>query len=169
MGIVVVGYAIGPVILARCLGDLPGLPVVTAGLVVTTLIYLPLVLLSGGFPSSRPSGDVLVAVAVLTVVCTASSFLLLFALIGELGPVRATTIVYLNPVVAVVAGAAFLNEKVTAWTLLGFVLVLAGSYLVNGSGREPVSSEQISAEPVSAEAIAEPLADRSNGRSPVAG
>lgn len=137
IGVVVVGYAIGPMILARALGDLPGLSVVTVGLAVTALIYLPLVLLGPGLPAALPSGDVLVAVAVLTVICTALGFLLLFALISELGPVRATTVVYLNPVVAVIAGAAFLGEKVTVWTLLGFLLVLAGSYLANRPAGQP--------------------------------
>jgi drug/metabolite transporter (DMT)-like permease len=150
VGIVVVGYAIGPVVLARYLGDLPGLPVVAVSMVVTALIYLPAVLLGPGLPSALPSGDVLVAVAVLTLVCTAAAFLLLFALIGEIGPVRATTIVYLSPVVAVLAGAVFLDEKVTAWTVLGFVLVLAGSYLVNGSSRssavEPVDERPVMVE-----------------------
>ncbi|MCE0538475.1 DMT family transporter [Kineosporia rhizophila] len=149
MGVVVVGYAIGPVILARYLGDLPGLPVVTSGVVVTAVIYLPLVLLGPGLPTAVPSGEVLVAVAVLTVICTAAAFLLLFALIGEVGPVRATTIVYFNPVVAVIAGAVFLDEKVTAWTVLGFVLVLAGSYLVNGTSPD----REQAVEPAEPEAV----------------
>ncbi|GAA3612440.1 EamA family transporter [Kineosporia mesophila] len=136
MGVVVMGYAIGPVILSRYLGDLPGLPVVTVSIVLAALIYLPVVLLGPGLPAQVPSGKVLVAVAVLAVVCTATAFLLLFALIGELGPVRATTIVYVNPVVAVIGGALFLGEKVTLWTVLGFALVLTGSYLVNGTRRE---------------------------------
>jgi drug/metabolite transporter (DMT)-like permease len=64
-------------------------------------------------------------------VCTALAFLLLFGLVAEIGPVRATTITYVNPAVAVVAGVVVLNEPVTVWTLLGFVLVIAGSVLVN--------------------------------------
>lgn len=147
MGIVVLGYAIGPVILSRYLSDLPGLPVMAVSITLSALIYLPVVLLGPGLPSSVPSGKVLVAVGVLAVVCTALAFLLLFALIGELGPVRATTIVYLNPVVAVIAGAVFLNEQVTAWTLVGFVLVLTGSYLVNGSSSKPVPAPAADPQP----------------------
>ncbi|MBT0771886.1 DMT family transporter [Kineosporia sp. J2-2] len=141
MGVVVLGYAIGPVILARALGDLPGLPVVAVSIALSALIYVPIVLLGPGLPTEVPSARVLGAVAVLAVVCTAAAFLLLFALIGELGPVRATTIVYVNPVIAVIGGALFLGEHLTAWTLLGLALVLAGSYLVNGTPRraEPVA------------------------------
>ena len=69
--------------------------------------------------------------------------MLLFALVNEVGPVRATTITYLNPAVAVVAGALVLNEPVTVWTVVGFVLVVTGSYLVNRGGRPqaPVEAE----------------------------
>ncbi len=73
----------------------------------------------------------------LAVVCTAAAFLLLFALIGEIGPVRATTITYLNPVVAVIAGALILDERITVWTLVGFALVLAGCLGVARSRRAP--------------------------------
>ena len=67
-----------------------------------------------------PSGRVVLAVVLLALVCTAAAFLLLVALVGEIGPVRATTITYVNPAVAVVAGALVLNEQVTVWTLGGF-------------------------------------------------
>jgi drug/metabolite transporter (DMT)-like permease len=95
---------------------------------------------------------VLAAVAVLAVVCTAAAFLLLFALVGELGPVRATTVVYVNPLVAVVAGAVLLHERVTVWTVAGFALVLAGSVLVTrrapaARAAEPGSAPVGAAEP----------------------
>ena len=66
---------------------------------------------------------------------------------AEVGPVRATTITYLNPAVAVVAGALVLGEPVTVWTVVGFVLVVTGSYLVNRGGRAP--------QPVEAEIVEE--------------
>ena len=56
---------------------------------------------------------------------------MLFALVGEVGPVRATTITYVNPAVAVIAGVLVLDEPFTVWTVVGFVLVVAGSFLVN--------------------------------------
>jgi drug/metabolite transporter (DMT)-like permease len=84
-----------------------------------------------------PSSDVVASVVVLGVVCTAAAFMLLFALVGEVGPVRATTITYLNPAVAVIAGALVLGEPVTVWTVVGFALVVTGSYLVNRGGGRP--------------------------------
>jgi drug/metabolite transporter (DMT)-like permease len=64
------------------------------------------------------------------VVCSALAFLIMFALIAEIGPMRMTTITYVNPAVAIAAGALILGERITIWTIVGFVLVLAGSYLV---------------------------------------
>ena len=137
VGIVVIGYALGPVIMARWLSDLSGLGVVAVSLTAAALSYLPFVLLGPGLPASVPSPRVLASVAVLALVCTAAAFLLLFALVNEIGPVRSTAITYLNPAVAVVAGAFGLGEAVTVWTVAGFVLVLAGSYLVT---RRPVTT-----------------------------
>jgi len=130
VAVVVVGYAVGPAILLRWLGDLPGLGVVAVSLTLCALAYLPVVLLGGGLPPSVPGTDVVLAVLTLAVVCTAAAFLMLFFLIGQVGPVRATTITYVNPAVAVVAGAVVLDEPVTAWTVVGFALVVLGSVLV---------------------------------------
>ena len=74
--------------------------------------------------------EVIVSVVLLAVVCSALAFMIMFALIAEIGPVRMTTITYVNPAVAIAAGALILGERITIWTIVGFVLVLAGSYLV---------------------------------------
>lgn len=137
VGVVVVGYAMGPAILARPLRGLPGIGVMATALTLTAVIYVPVVLVSDGMPATIPSADVVWSVVLLASVCTAAAFMLLFALVGEVGPVRATTITYLNPAVAVVAGAAVLDESVTVWTVIGFGLVVAGSYFVNRPRREP--------------------------------
>src|SRR5213075_1389809 len=110
-----------------------------------SVTYVPVVLVADGVPSAVPSGKVIASVVVLAVVCTAAAFMLLFALVNEVGPVRATTITYLNPAVAVVAGALVLDEPVTVWTVVGFVLVVTGSYLVNRGGRReaPIEAELV--------------------------
>ncbi len=143
VGVVVVGYAVGPAILARPLAGLPGIGIMAAALTLTALAYLPVVLLTDGVPGALPSPRVTWSVVALGLVCTAAAFMLLFALVNEVGPVRATTITYLNPAVAVVAGALVLHEPVTVWTVVGFGLVVTGSYLVNRGGRpgEPLDLE----------------------------
>ncbi len=129
--VTVVGYASGPVIMARWLNDLPGIGVVAVSLTAAALGYLPIVLAADGLPTRMPSGGVVWAVVLLVVVCTAAAFLLLFALVAAIGPVRATTITYVNPAVAIVAGVIVLGEDVSVWTGIGFALVIAGSWLVN--------------------------------------
>ncbi|MGI8882579.1 MAG: DMT family transporter [Jatrophihabitans sp.] len=154
IALTVVGYALGPAILARWLGHLPGLGVTTLALSIAAVIYTPVVLLGPGVPAHLPAGRILVSLVVLAVVCTAAAFLLLFALIGEIGPMRATTITYVNPAVAVVGGVVILNEHATLWTLAGFVLVIAGSVLVNSRrSAGPAVGEPV---PVAAEAAACP-------------
>ena len=65
----------------------------------------------------------------LAVVCTALAFVLFFALIEQVGPLRATVITYVNPAVAAILGVAILGESFTLGMGIGFALVLAGSVL----------------------------------------
>ncbi|CAN5287458.1 EamA family transporter [soil metagenome] len=149
MAIVVVGYALGPAILSRWMPDLPGVGVVALSLAGAAIAYLPLVALTGAWPTVWPSAVVTVSIIVLAVVCSALAFLLMIGLIDEIGPVRATTITYVNPAVAILAGVIVLGERVTVWTVVGFALVLAGSWLVTRRRHDAVASagpEEASAE-----------------------
>jgi len=56
-------------------------------------------------------------------VCTALAFLLFFALIAEVGPVRATVITYVNPAVALALGVVLLGEPLTIGAVVGFALI----------------------------------------------
>jgi drug/metabolite transporter (DMT)-like permease len=133
VGLVAVCYAVGPVILQRWLAELPALGVIAASLSVTAVVYLPIAAFS--FPQQMPSAKVIWSVVGLAVVCTAIAFLLFFALIAEIGSVRATVITYINPAVAAVLGVAILGEHFTTGMAVGFVLVLLGSVLATRPGR----------------------------------
>jgi drug/metabolite transporter (DMT)-like permease len=136
IGIVVVGYAVGPAILARKLDGLPSVGVMALSLALCAVIYLPIVAVEGD--ATLPSPGVIASVALLGVVCTAVAFLLFAALIGEVGPVRATVITYVNPAVAAVLGVLVLNETFSLPMAIGFLLVIVGSLL---AARKPSSSE----------------------------
>src|SRR5439155_1280230 len=134
-----------PIIIARRLPNLPAVGVVAASLALTAVLYAPLALPQ--LPRALPSGQVLLALLILGVVCTALAFLLFFALIGEVGPVRATVITYFNPAVALVLGVALLHEPFTLGAVVGFSLILLGSVLATrrtsalaGSAAVPSSS-----------------------------
>ena len=83
-----------------------------------------------------PSGDAIASVTLLGLLCTAVAFLVFFRLITEIGPGRATVITYIAPVVALALGVAVLDESVTAGTVVGLLLILAGSWL-STDGRLP--------------------------------
>jgi drug/metabolite transporter (DMT)-like permease len=135
VGLVSVCYAVGPVILQRWLADLPALGVIAASLAVTAVAYIPIAAFS--FPEELPSAKVVWSVLGLSVVCTALAFLLFFALITEIGSVRATVITYINPAVAAVLGVLILDERFTLGMGIGFALVLLGSVLATRPGRTP--------------------------------
>ena len=122
----VVGYAIGPLIIARKLDGLPGIGVITASLALASVAYAPYALTH--LPSSV-SLEVAGAVAGLALVCTALAFVVFFELIVEVGPARSTVITYLNPAVAVLLGVLVLGEPFTWGIALGFPLILFGSWL----------------------------------------
>jgi drug/metabolite transporter (DMT)-like permease len=141
MLVVVVGYAVAPAILARYLKDLPSVGVIAASLGLCAIAYIPAAALN--WPRTVPHMEVLASVLVLAVVCTALAFLLFFALIAEIGPVRATVITYINPAVAAVLGVVVLREAFTVGMAVGFVLVIAGSTLA--TRRRPVAAEPAAA------------------------
>jgi len=126
LGLTALGYASGPIVMARGLGDVAPLGVVTASLLVATVLYAPLAPLV--WPARIPARAAW-SVLTLAVVCTAAAFLLFFALVAEAGPARATVITYVNPAVALLLGVLVLGEPLTAGMALGFPLVLAGSIL----------------------------------------
>jgi drug/metabolite transporter (DMT)-like permease len=128
------GYACGPMIVKRQLAEAdPVGPVAAALGIATVLLALPA---AAGLPAEAPSGEAIASVVVLGFVCTAVAFLLFFRLITEVGPGRATIITYINPVVALALGVAILDESITAGTVVGLLLILAGSWL-STDGRLP--------------------------------
>jgi drug/metabolite transporter (DMT)-like permease len=161
VGLVAVFYALGPLILARHLADLPSLGVVAASLAISAVLYAPVGLLQ--WPDHAPGTDTWLSVVGLAVVCTAVAFLLFFELIAEVGPSRATVITYVNPAVALLLGVIVLDEHVSVATGLGFALILLGSVLATArerpAEREPAGrreAAELSTEDVAACPVPEP-------------
>jgi drug/metabolite transporter (DMT)-like permease len=144
IGVVVVGYAVGPAILSRRLAGLPSVGVMALSLAMTAVVYVPIAAVQ--WPLSEPSTNVIASVLILAVLCTAAAFLLFAALISEVGPVRATVITYLNPAVAAVLGVAVLHETFSVGMALGFALVILGSTLATRPSRRRAESDAASAE-----------------------
>jgi drug/metabolite transporter (DMT)-like permease len=127
IALVVVGYAVGPWILAHKLAGVPSLGVMAPSLTLSAALYLPIAIVQ--WPASAPSPQALASMVVLGLVCTALAFVLFAELIAAVGPVRATLITYINPAVAAVLGVAVLAEPFTGAMAAGFMLVILGSVL----------------------------------------
>jgi drug/metabolite transporter (DMT)-like permease len=83
----------------------------------------------GGLVAHPPAIRVTVAVLVLGVVNTGIAYWLYYTLVDEAGAASASVITYVMPVVALILGVSFLNEKLTVGALVGLVLIGAGSWL----------------------------------------
>jgi drug/metabolite transporter (DMT)-like permease len=150
---VAVGYAVAPVIMTRRLSDLPSFPVIAASLLITAIAYLPYAAVN--WPSSIGAKEAWSVVG-LGIVCTALAFVVFFALIGDIGPARATVFTYVNPAVAVLLGVLLLDEPFTTGIAIGFPLILVGSVL---AARRPAPAEPSPTDAAVAEAVvAETLA-----------
>jgi drug/metabolite transporter (DMT)-like permease len=98
-------------------------------MVIVGIIYaVPAALVLPAEIAASPAIESWIALVILGVVCSAIAFIIFFALIKEVGAARATLITYLNTLVALVLGVVFLNEPITTGLLIGFPLILIGSW-----------------------------------------
>lgn len=125
-------YAIAPFIIAHKLADVPSIGTITLALFGIGLGYLPAALLS---PHEPPTVRSVVSLLLLGVVCTALAFVAFFALIREVGPVRAPLFTYINPIVAIVLGTVLVSEPITPGLLIGVPVILIGCWFAATGGR----------------------------------
>ncbi len=125
-------YAIAPFIIATKLKGVPSLGTITLALLAVGIAYLPLALLT---QHEIPTVRATLSLVALGILCTAVAFIGFFALIGEVGPVRAPLFTYVNPIVAIILGIIILGEELSAGLLLGFPLVIAGCWFAATGGR----------------------------------
>jgi drug/metabolite transporter (DMT)-like permease len=127
----VVGYAAGTLLIKHpTIASLPSLGVIAVEGVTTMSILLPFA--ATRLPSKIPDLEVIVSLLVLGLICTALAYLLFFALVAEVGASRTTVITYFNPAVSVLLGITFLAEPLNAAIIVGFLLIIAGSWLSTG-------------------------------------
>jgi len=120
-------YASSTLLVKRLFSEVPMLGVVTVATAIASLLLAPFALALT--PTRLPSPNVVLALMALGVLCTAAGLLSYFALIVEAGPSRAAVITYMNPAVAVALGIAILGEPLTGGIVVGFLLILVGSWL----------------------------------------
>jgi len=82
--------------------------------------------------STAPTLGVWTAVAALGVLCTGVAYLIYFRLIQDMGPISALSVTFLIPVFGILWGVLFLDEQIGWSTIIGALVVLAGTALTNG-------------------------------------
>jgi drug/metabolite transporter (DMT)-like permease len=80
---------------------------------------------------------VTVSIVLLGVLITGLAYVLYFRLIGEVGATTASAVNYFVPIAAVVVGAIFLDERITANVVAGGLIVLAGMAYAENRLRRP--------------------------------
>jgi len=91
--------------------------------------------LSGGFVKGAPTPRAVLAISYLAVFGSCLAYTAHTYLSKAWNPVRAGTYAYLNPVIAVLLGAAFLGEPFSARMALGMAVILLGVALVQYRSR----------------------------------
>lgn len=84
------------------------------------------------WPATPPSAAAWGAMAMLAFACTGLAYLMYFRLIAHIGPANAIAVTYLVPLFAMLWGAWFLGETVTAAMLAGGAVILVGTGLATG-------------------------------------
>jgi drug/metabolite transporter (DMT)-like permease len=121
-------------------------PVLAAGsMLMGGLFLLPLALFQ--LPTAVPSWEAIASILALSLLGTALAQLILYRILALHGSARLSLVTYLMPGFALVYGAVLLDEKITAATLIGLVLILGGVALASGAVRLPWRRDAVTARP----------------------
>jgi drug/metabolite transporter (DMT)-like permease len=128
------GYAIAGFIVKRRFSDVQPVGLVSLTTLSAALLTLPAAIATT--PSGAPGAGPIAAVAVLGVFGTGIAFVMMYTLVGTVGPAKAQLVAYIAPGFSVMYGAVFLDENLAVTTFGGLVLILVGSWLA-ADGRLP--------------------------------
>ncbi len=123
------GYSYAVISVTRALPNVSGIAINGLAMVITAIACLPLTLTQ--LPDHPVSLEAVGSVVALGIFSTGLAFAVFFAMLKEVGPVRASLVTYLNTSFAVVLGVIILSEPLTAGIIFGLPLVLLGSYLAS--------------------------------------
>jgi drug/metabolite transporter (DMT)-like permease len=106
---------------------------------IPALLLAPLV--GGSLADNVYAREQVISLLLLGVVATAGGMFLYYQLLARVGPVRAATVNYLLPVLAVGYGAVLLDERFLWTDVAGLMLVLIGVWIVGQTGRSTSGRE----------------------------
>lgn len=102
----------------------------TGAITAAAVVLAPLAVLN--WPAQDPGLRAWAEVAFLGIASSGLGFILYYGLINSIGPVRATSVTFLTPIVTMVSGALYLDEPITARMAGGCAVILVGTALTLG-------------------------------------
>ncbi|MBZ0123678.1 MAG: DMT family transporter [Roseovarius sp.] len=125
-------YAVAGVWARRTLSDQPGEANAFGMLAGSTVLTIPLVLAVDGVPRVDLAAPVWSALLGLSLLSTVLAYMLYFAILARAGAANLLLVTLLIPPVAVILGAAFLDERLSPGALWGFALIACGLLMTDG-------------------------------------
>jgi drug/metabolite transporter (DMT)-like permease len=120
-------YGISASYTKRYLSGIPALVTATGSQLGATLgLALPTLWL---WPQRMPGSSAWLALLAVGVLCTGVAYILYFRLIESMGPARSMTVTFVVPVFAMLYGALFLQEAVSAWMVFCGAIIVCGTAL----------------------------------------
>jgi drug/metabolite transporter (DMT)-like permease len=123
-------YGLAAVLAKRQLAGVSPVAISAGSMLAASFVLVPLA--TWHWPATMPSTRAWVMAALLGFACTAIAFLLYFRLIANVGPTRAITVTFLIPVFAILFGAVFLDEPLSASMIVGGAVILLGTAMSTG-------------------------------------
>lgn len=125
-------YAFAGVWGKRFLSSYP--PIMNAfGMVAgSTLLMIPVVLLTEGIPVMTLSTEVWATLIAVAILSTAVAYLLYFKILARAGSANLMLVTLLIPPIAITLGVVFLGEKLGVEALIGFGIIAAGLAITDG-------------------------------------
>ncbi|MFM1789229.1 MAG: hypothetical protein RLZZ12_578 [Actinomycetota bacterium] len=122
-------YAWAVNMITRKAPGISGLAINGIAMMISSVIFAPFAIANR--PETLPSLEVTLSMIGLGVLCSGIAFWVFFVVLDEIGPARASLVVYPNTAVAVILGIIILREPITLAILIGLPLVLIGSYFAS--------------------------------------
>jgi len=122
-------YAWAVNMITRKAPGISGIAINGIAMMISSVIFAPFAIANR--PETLPSLEVTLSMLGLGVLCSGIAFWVFFVVLDEIGPARASLVVYPNTAVAVVLGIVILREPITLAILIGLPLVLVGSYFAS--------------------------------------
>ena len=131
-----VSYAYAVNMITRKAPGTSGIAINGIAMSLSALLFAPFALTH--LPNTAPSTEAVMATIGLGIICTALAFWVFFLVVDEVGPARASLVVYPNTAVAVVLGIFLLDESLTLAIAIGLPMVLLGSYFASRKPEAPI-------------------------------